>query len=269
MLDVADVASERHRRIERGNRRAKTVASLVVVAFWIDLMFQPGIDQLIGAWRQQKFAVSADGANARYSVAMSSAYNVVYSEMEALLSFEVGALPTTVDGTVIGFGSPRDGRLVVSNQEVGGEIVPPEDARIPRVFEGGTIRIPRIGLNQAVVEGVSRDDLRNGPGHYPGTALPGRPGNVVISGHRTTYTRPFYDLDLLDRGDVIWLDTPGGSFKYLVEDTLVVDPSNLSPLAGSTRSILTLTTCNPKGSARERLVVVAALAGNQPLVSRK
>ncbi len=62
------------------------------------------------------------------------------------------------------------------------------------------IQIPKIGLNQVVVEGTGEDDLSKGPGHYLGTPLPGEEGNVGIAGHRTTWGRPFYNLDSARRG---------------------------------------------------------------------
>lgn len=122
------------------------------------------------------------------------------------------------------------------------------------------LSIPRIGMtNEAVVEGVNENDLQEGPGHYPGTALPGQAGTVAIAGHRTTYGAPFYNLDQLQVGDPITLQVAEGTFQYAVEKTLVVNPSDTSVLAPSTLPILTLTTCNPRYSSSTRLVVVALL----------
>ncbi len=125
----------------------------------------------------------------------------------------------------------------------------------------GILRIPRIGVDKAVVEGVSRSDLRQGPGHYPGTPLPGQPGNAAIAGHRTTYGAPFYRLDQLSPGDVITVTTRQGEFRYVVEQKSVVPPSNSHVLDASLDSRLTLTTCHPRFSARRRLVVTATLQG--------
>ena len=123
------------------------------------------------------------------------------------------------------------------------------------------LRIPRIGVDKAVVEGVSRSDLRRGPGHYPGTPLPGQPGNAAIAGHRTTYGAPFYRLDSLSPGDVITVTTRQGEFRYVVEGKQVVPPSNSHALDASPDNRLTLTTCHPRFSARRRLVVTATLQG--------
>lgn len=124
------------------------------------------------------------------------------------------------------------------------------------------IRIPKLerladGWN--VVEGVGIVDLRNGAGHMPGTALPGQPGNAVISGHRTTYGQPFHELDLLDPGDRIEVDTALGTHVYEVREILVVGPKEVWVTDPREGGWLTLTTCNPKFSARERLIVVAEL----------
>ena len=121
--------------------------------------------------------------------------------------------------------------------------------------------IPRIGLDMVVVEGTDTADLREGPGHYPTTPLPGQPGNVAIAGHRTTYAHPFYNLNELSPGDVIELSVPGHDWRYLVTTQLVVAPTDVAvagPLGPG--SWLTLTTCNPRYSAATRLVVRALLA---------
>jgi sortase A len=123
------------------------------------------------------------------------------------------------------------------------------------------LRIPRIGVDKAVVEGVSRADLREGPGHYPGTPLPGQPGNAAIAGHRTTYGAPFYRLDSLSPGDVISVTTRQGEFRYVVERKQVVRPSQGEPLTNTLDNRLTLTTCHPRFSARQRLVVTATMQG--------
>ncbi len=129
----------------------------------------------------------------------------------------------------------------------------------------GRIVIPKIELDDVMFEGVTRDTLKKGPGHMPGTPVPGQPGNAVVSGHRTTYGRPFYDLDALSYGDRIEVETATGMHVYEVRNTLIVDPTDVSvtkPIAGAW---LTLTTCNPRFSAAERLVVQAVLVSGPNL----
>lgn len=127
------------------------------------------------------------------------------------------------------------------------------------------ISAPRLGRDWSwiVVEGVSPADLQRGPGHYPGTALPGEIGNTVISGHRTTYGAPFNDLLDLRDGDAVVLETRTAWVTYRVTGRTVVDPGAVQvtwPVPGDRRAepterLLTLTTCHPEFSARERLVV--------------
>lgn len=123
------------------------------------------------------------------------------------------------------------------------------------------IKIPALGVDTVVVEGTSASALRAGAGHYPTTPLPCEPGNVAIAGHRTTYGKPFNQLDRLKAGDLVILETPIGSCTYeiTVEPTVIL-PTDLSVVANDvSRQLLTLTTCHPKGSAARRLYVQAKL----------
>ncbi len=123
------------------------------------------------------------------------------------------------------------------------------------------IKIPSLSVDTIVVEGTSASALRAGAGHYPATPLPCEDGNVAIAGHRTTYGKPFANLDRMKRGEVIVLETPVGSCTYeiTVEPTITA-PTNLSIVANTpSRQLLTLTTCHPKGSAAKRLYVQAKL----------
>lgn len=132
----------------------------------------------------------------------------------------------------------------------------------PKEGEGiGLIKIPKIQIEKVMVEGVGDDDLKKGPGHYPETAFPGEAGNVVISGHRTTYGAPFYRVDELQTGDTIEIVDGYGTYKYLVTEKKIVAPTDLSVITPSTEARLTLTTCHPRFSAKQRLIIVAALQG--------
>ena len=127
------------------------------------------------------------------------------------------------------------------------------------------IRIPKIGLERAVVQGIGVPDLRRGPGHYPATPLPGQIGNAAIAGHRTTYGAPFNRLDELAKGDPIEIRTLAGDFHYSVTQQLIVTPKDVFVLDPTPNATLTLTTCNPKYSASQRLVVQAVLdPDNEP-----
>jgi sortase A len=147
-------------------------------------------------------------------------------------------------------------------------------APVPPVELGSGIavlRIPRLGdwndRPPVVVEGVSTADLKKGPGHIPGTALPGEVGNVVLSGHRTTYGAPFERFDELQPGDAVVVETRDTWFTYTVTGTRIVRPSAIEvtyPVPGDraatpSRRLLTMTTCHPRFSARQRMVVSAEL----------
>ena len=123
----------------------------------------------------------------------------------------------------------------------------------------GIIRIPKIGLERTLVQGVTVPDLRKGPGHYPDSPMPGQLGNSGIAGHRTTYGQPFNRLDELVPGDEISIVTLSGTFKYIVTEQLIVSPHQFSVWDPTPDATLTLTTCHPKYSARQRLVVKARL----------
>lgn len=115
-----------------------------------------------------------------------------------------------------------------------------------------------------IVEGVSLDHLRRGPGHYPETSAPGGAGNFAISGHRTTYGAPFYHLDELEPGDEIHVvDRQGNRFVYLVREQRVVSPRDVWVIGrdpiDADRPLMTITTCHPRFSAAQRLIVFAEL----------
>jgi sortase A len=138
----------------------------------------------------------------------------------------------------------------------------------------GIIRIPRLGANYgyAIVEGVSTNDLKKGPGHYPGTANPGGVGNLVISGHRTTYLAPFNGLGQMVIGDAIVIETRDTYYTYRVTKTASVLPTDVDvvlpvpgqPHAKPTQALITLTTCNPKYSASHRLIISGLLESALP-----
>jgi sortase A len=165
---------------------------------------------------------------------------------------------------------------------------PTTAAEVPIGSPFAFLHIPRLGSDyrRVVLEGTSEAQLAQGPGHYPGTAFPGRPGNVAIAGHRVGDGSPFLDLDLLRPGDPIVLETRKTWFVYRVlgdsgtgdfsgdpsgipgrqivrpEDVEVIAPTpNGPPASLPAGAYLTLTTCHPRFSDRERLILHAALDG--------
>jgi sortase A len=141
------------------------------------------------------------------------------------------------------------------------------------------LRIPRFGPKYlyAIVQGTSTADLIRGPGHYPGTAMPGEIGNFAVAGHRTTYGHPFYSINRLKSGDPIVVETESRWLTYTVENIPgtdaryqeIVSPSDVSvayavpdqpnPNLAPTQRVLTFTSCNPRYSAAQRIVIHALL----------
>lgn len=142
------------------------------------------------------------------------------------------------------------------------------DASTPEGDPLGIISIPSINVDKVVVQGVGEPDLQKGPGHYPGTPLPGQPGNAAIAGHRTTWGAPFYRLNQIRTGAPIYVQTRQGRFTYRVIRSFVVDPSDVGVIAGTKANLLTLSTCTPLYSAAQRLIVQASLVG-QPIAMSK
>jgi sortase A len=137
------------------------------------------------------------------------------------------------------------------------QIAPPEGDPI------GRIDIPTINVHWVFVEGVQLTDLDDGPGHYPGTPLPGQIGNAAIAGHRTTHGAPFYRVNELKKGDRIKITTLAGTFFYAVtKDPFPVQPTDYFVVSNTPGPELTLTTCHPRFSANERLIVKARLLRN-------
>jgi len=129
----------------------------------------------------------------------------------------------------------------------------------------GRMEIPRLGFSAVVVEGIDRTTLRHAVGHIPGTALPGKAGNVGLSGHRDTFFRPLKDLRIKDE---IQFSTLEGDYRYEVESLKVVEPGNVGVLAPSHENVLTLVTCYPFfyiGAAPKRFVVRARQVSPQTL----
>ena len=166
------------------------------------------------------------------------------------------------DELVVVLAQRRDDLTPASSTTTAQVVESPELIVEPEVPVGepfARLIIDRIALDAVVFEGVDRTTLKSGPGHMPGTPLPGQPGNAVISGHRTTYGRPFYELDLLVVGDEIAVETALGISTYSVREILIVAPTDVWVADNIEGAWLTLTTCHPRFSAAERLVVQAEL----------
>ena len=166
---------------------------------------------------------------------------------------------TTTTTTTAGTGTTTTTPTAVGSQEI--PVAPGEGGLV------GRIQIPAIGADWYFLEGVDLSVLKDGPGHYMGTPLPGQPNNAAIAGHQTTYSTPFNRIDELKSGDEITITyITGATFTYGYRSTEIVAPDQVEVLQakdfdedGEVDNTLTLTACNPKYSARERIVVRARL----------
>ena len=123
----------------------------------------------------------------------------------------------------------------------------------------GTIAIPKIGLVHPIFEGVWLTVIDHGPGHWPGSAMPGQRGNTVFAGHRVTHTHPFLDLDQLAPGDKVIFDMPDGTFTYAVTRSRSCSPTSSGSSIPTPTPTMTLFACHPKHSAAQRIVVKGKL----------
>jgi sortase A len=139
------------------------------------------------------------------------------------------------------------------------------------------IRIPRFGTDYAipVLQGTDSDTLTQGIGHYSGTAFPGQVGNFAVAGHRTTYGKPFANIDLLQSGDTIVVETKVSYVVYTVDHHVIVTPDQVAVVAPvpqhpgvlPKQAWLTMTSCHPRFSANQRYVVFARLVRSIPRAS--
>jgi len=167
-----------------------------------------------------------------------------------------GSEPTAVDRRVLSRLGTLDRRLAYAARALN-----------RRTDEGqplGRLRIPSIGVSKVVVAGTDTASLRLGPGHYPGTPLPGARGTVAIAGHRTTYGAPFRKLDKVGRGDRIEVRMPYGTFVYRVEQKRIVAPTAIWVTRRTSYDRLILSACHPLYSAAQRIVVFARLIDKRP-----
>jgi sortase A len=215
----------------------------------------PGAPRLAGSQRGRRAAAAAllllSGAmlvGAGWLGLYPYFTNVRAENQQSALATEFQETQTTITATEYKAGAVKEGRALTR------------------------IKIPAIRVDTVVVEGTNATALNAGAGHYRESPLPGEPGNMAIAGHRTTHGRPFNRLDELKPGDKIILMTPFAQHTYEVipgfdghANPWVTTPNDWSVIAPTKEAMLTLTTCHPKGSARERLILRAKLVNSEPL----
>ena len=191
---------------------------------------------LAGGW-----AEGTDPDVAAAAVALAATYEpVVEADIDPLAGVTV-AIPvaTAVDGSAA---------LPVPEP-------PPASAYAPTPeISHGQLEIPKIGLSQPFFEGVTLTAINRGPSHWPGTAMPGEVGNVVIAGHRTTYSKPFWALNELVPGDELVFTVGLERIVYELERIEIVSPNDVHIVDQTHERRATLFACHPRGSARQRIV---------------
>ena len=142
-------------------------------------------------------------------------------------------------------------------------IAPPANphAAVP-IVKIGEIHIPKIGLVHPVYEGVTLTVIDHGPGHWPGSAVPGQLGNAVFAGHRVTHSHPFRRINEMVAGDEIIFKMDNGTFTYKMTASKVVSPKDVHIVNPTDDATLTLFACHPPGSARQRYVIKGAFVSS-------
>jgi sortase A len=201
-------------------------------------------------------------------VATAQSQNRLEAEFEDLLAAPptVGQTTTTAPADT----APDGGSTTTSTTIVGAttSTAPPVTAPDVKWTNGSAvarIEIPRLQTSHIVVEGVRTGDLKEGPGHFPETPMPGQLGNTAIAGHRTTYGAPFGEVDKLAIGDEVIFTVPTGRFVYAVTNVEIVDPSDYDkavPTQDPTLATMTLVSCHPKYTAAQRIIVRGALVAD-------
>lgn len=137
---------------------------------------------------------------------------------------------------------------------------PVDSPNVQRIGTIGRMIIPKINLSIFIGEGVEDNVLKYSAGHFPETVMPGEKGNTAFAGHRNhTYNSYFNRLNELSKGDEIIIETKNGEFTYIVTETKIVEPSEVSVLENTTDATITLVTCHPIRQNTQRLIVKGTL----------
>jgi sortase A len=210
----------------------------------------PALGALIVAVLMSGVVVAVDQGNSAEAEAVASA--VVVADPPAV-TFEELPVPPTTATTLAAVAAPAPRTKPVP---------PPANptAKVP-VVKIGEIRIPKIGLVHPVYEGVTLTVVDKGPGHWPGSAVPGQLGNAVFAGHRVTHSHPFRNVDKLVAGDEIIFVMPNGTFTYRMTKQQIVSPTDTWIVNPTQTATLTLFACHPPGSAAKRIVIRGEYVG--------
>ena len=199
------------------------------------------------------------------------AQNSLESQFEAKMQSTTTVATTTVATTTTTTTVTADSQPLPTESTAASTSTVPVAPDGPPIANGEVIAkllIPTIDLDWYVVQGVGKDDLAKGPGHFRETPMPGQLGNAAIAGHRTTHGAPFGDLNELAPGDLITVIMANGSgtFTYSVTGTVIVSPSEYAaviPTVDFSVATLTLATCHPEYTSKQRMIVQAMLVPEQ------
>jgi len=200
----------------------------------------------------------------------AQAQNRLEDEFEALLDTATSlpptpttAPPTTAPPTTVPDGAAPTTTAATDAATTTSSTVPPAVISPPPLGDPlGRLSIPSIGLEKILISGVRPGDLEDGPGHFPETPLPGQLGNAAIAGHRTTHGAPFLRIDEVEIGDDVVVQTLAGTYTYVVTGQQIVAPTDYQkviPTVDPSTATLTLTSCHPRYSTRERIVITATI----------
>jgi sortase A len=240
--------ARRTRAVGAGARRALRVATTVVV---VAVLITIGLSV-----RSYDHRGANTGTVAGKSAATPSASNAAVAPAGA-------AQPAQVPLVTKILGELRAGKKVTSQDDpLAGAPIEAVSTTAGVTSSIGRIKIPKLHVDQKIFNGVDDAALLNGPGHWPGTPLPGQLGNAVISGHRGTHTRPFLRVNLLNAGDKVIVTAGDKTTTYKVVRVVIVPQSKYVPFVlkqptDPKAELLTLFACNPLTSHQQRIVVQA------------
>jgi sortase A len=166
--------------------------------------------------------------------------------------------PTTIATTTIPL-APQTTVAAPATTALPTPVAPPAEDATEALQTLGEISIPKLKLDDKLYEGVALSTLDHGPGHWPGSAMPGQPGNVVVAGHRVSHSKPFRNIDQLQAGDEVDFTVNGTTYTYVVTSHEIVDPTAIRIVDQTPEPTATLFACHPPGSVAERYVVHLAL----------
>jgi sortase A len=253
-----------HYRLDRG-RSARQGLLAVVAAFGLTvlglLVFTRDANPATGA----VFVTTASTTSEPALTPIESATTVAPATTLPPTTPPTTAAPTTVPPTTIPPTTVAPTTTIWATATLPEQppepIIAPADPHSPEpVIALGGITIPKIGVNEPLYEGIRLTTLDYGPGHWPGTAMPGDVGNAVIAAHRTSHGATFRNIDQLVPGDEVQFTTSNGISTYHVTSTEVVTPDAVWIVDPTPTATATLFACHPPGSVSHRIVVKLELA---------